>query len=137
MTFKVVRQYPIDSELGSLVSNMFLHNVAPEQYQNLRVDIQEQAEGYQVVAELPGVKKSDLKITVEKGVLTIQGKRSESVGETARVLYSEILTGPFKRTFVLPRDVDASKLEAELSAGLLTLTLPKAEKALPREISVK
>ncbi len=137
MVFKVVRQLPNEAELESAISEMFRRNEPSEHARRLPVDIQEHADRYEVVAELPGVKKSDLSITVEKGVVTIKGTRKSAEEGAVRLVYSEIPTGTFDRSFVLPRDVDASKLGAELTGGLLTLTLPKSEAALPREISVK
>jgi HSP20 family protein len=140
MFVKLVQQ-PTDSTFDSLVSDLFGDRGSSPSLQraaDIPVNIQEHSDRYEIAAEVPGVKKEDLRITVENGILAISGQRAPVVeGAKAKVLHSEISTGRFARSFVIPRDVDAAKLDAHLSGGILTLTLPKSEAALPREISVK
>lgn len=88
------------------------------------IDVLESADGLTVLVDLPGVPPSALSLDVEKDQLTLQGRR---VG-TPLV---------YVRTFVMPRDVDADRIEAKLEAGLLTLTLPRAQSAKPRQIPIK
>ena len=88
-------------------------------------------------AELPGVKESDLDLTVASGELTLRGKRGGAEIEEATYHRRERGTGTFARTLRLPVDVDAQRIEATLTDGVLLLKLPKAEAAKPRKITVK
>ena len=102
------------------------------------VDILEQADGIRIMAELPGVKPEDVKISVEDNVLTIQGAKQQVAEEnTERVHRYERTYGAFERSFTLPPTVDASNIKATYDNGVLTVTLPKVEKAKPRQIQVE
>jgi HSP20 family protein len=91
-----------------------------------------------LVAELPGVKKEDIHLTVDNGFLTITGERKKhATPEKAEWLRNEIRTGNFSRVIELPRLVKAEGISAELSNGILRLVLPKAEEAKPREVKIK
>ncbi len=90
-----------------------------------------------IVAEMPGVKKEDVKISLQNGTLMISGKRNPiQFPEDSTWLRNEIQTGSFSRSFVLPNDVQMDKIAAELNNGVLRITLPKAEEARPHEIQV-
>jgi len=93
---------------------------------------------FYVRTEVPGVKAADLSITALRNRLTIAGKR-EIPKESAQVSYhrKERAEGEFSRTVTLPGEVVADKVEARYLDGVLTLTLPKAEEAKPRQITVK
>jgi HSP20 family protein len=106
-----------------------------EQYVTPPVDIFETGDGLVVKADLPGVAKQELDVRVENNLLTIRGKPSHvAPGEP---LYREYGLVNFFRQFELNEKVDQSKISAELTHGVLTLTLPKAEEAKPRKIDVK
>jgi HSP20 family protein len=106
-----------------------------EQYVTPPVDIFETGDGLVVKADLPGVAKQDLDVRVENNLLTIRGKPSHvAPGDP---LYREYGLVNFFRQFELNEKVDQSKISAELTHGVLTLTLPKAEEAKPRKIDVK
>ena len=91
-----------------------------------------------LVAELPGVKKEELKLHVENGTLTLSGNRSEhAVPENSRWLRNELWHGAFSRTIELPHDVNAEKIVATLENGILRVQLPKAEAVRPREITIR
>src|SRR5437660_8221704 len=101
------------------------------------VDIFEDAEGLRIIAEVPGVKPEDVKISLEDNVLTIKGAKQQVAEErTERVHRYERTYGTFERSFTLPATVDASNIKASYEHGVLTVTLPKAEKAKPRQIEV-
>jgi HSP20 family protein len=125
------------------VSNQEYISDAPSRFGSERayqipVEVQEQEDRYELVAEVPGVKKEDLRISLENGRLTITGDRKPLVdATTAKLIHSEIPTGTFSRSFRIPKNVETGKLNARLSDGFLTLTMPKAEHSLPREIVVK
>jgi HSP20 family protein len=102
------------------------------------VNIIEGADQYIVEADLPGVTREGLEITVEDNELTIIGHRQETIQEVpnAEVLYQEMRPGDFRRVFELDPTIDTSKINARMDQGVLTLTLPKAEKVKPRKIQV-
>lgn len=102
------------------------------------VDISETEEAYQIKAEIPDVKKEDVKITLEDGVLTIQGQRKQAQ-EQHNTKYHRIERsyGSFARTFSLPDVIEADQVKAEFKDGVVHLHLPKSEKAKPKAIEVK
>jgi HSP20 family protein len=102
------------------------------------VDISETDSEFLIKAEIPGVDKKDVKVTVQDGVLTIQGERKREKEEKGRRFHRlERSYGAFMRTFDLPEDVDQDKLKAEFKDGMLYVHLPKTEKAMTKVIEVK
>jgi len=102
------------------------------------VDISETDGEYQIKAEIPDVKKEDVKVTLEDGVLTIQGQRKQEKEEKGRKYHRvERSYGSFVRSFSLPDVIDEEKVKAEFKDGVLDLHLPKSEKAKPKAIEVK
>jgi HSP20 family molecular chaperone IbpA len=101
------------------------------------VDIAEDAEGIRVTADLPGVSKDQVSIGVEGDTLTIEGV--VNLGETAQLqpLYQEVGVAQYRRSFVLSRDLDTERIEAQMRNGVLTLHVPKREQAKPRRIEVR
>jgi HSP20 family protein len=102
------------------------------------IDIAEYDSETVVVAELPGVKKDDLRLTVHDGFLTIAGDRkSGGLPENSRWLRNETTGGSFSRTIEIPHAVKGEAVSAELANGILKIVLPKADEARAREITVK
>jgi len=102
------------------------------------VDISETEGEYLIKAELPEVRKEDVKVTVENGVLTLQGERRQEKEEKAKRFHRvERSYGSFVRSFTLPESVDESSVKAEYKDGVLNLHLPKSEKVKPKAIDVK
>ncbi len=102
------------------------------------VDIFEQPDAIRILAEVPGVKPENVAISVEGNTLTIHGTKDQVAEEkTERVHRYERSYGAFERTFTLPATVDATAIKAGYENGVLTVTLPKAEKAKPRQIAVE
>ena len=102
------------------------------------VDIQETDTEYLVKAELPEVKKEDVKVTLENGILTLQGERKMEKEEQGRKFHRiERSYGTFLRTFTVPLDADETKVAADFKEGLLKVHIPKTEKARPKVIDVK
>jgi HSP20 family protein len=102
------------------------------------VDIIESEKEYLIKAELPEVKKEDVKVSVEKGVLTIQGERKQEKEEKGKKFHRiERSYGSFERSFTLPDDADEGKVSAEFKDGILSVHLAKSEKAVPKPIEVK
>lgn len=102
------------------------------------VDIAEDDKEYAITAELPEVKKEDVRVTVENGVLTITGERKFEKEEKGKKYHRvERSYGSFARTFALPDDGDAAKVNAEFKDGMLKVRIAKSEAARPRQIEVK
>jgi len=107
---------------------------AQERYITPPVDIFETKDGLTVVADLPGVEQKALDVRVADGILTLQGRTAHIAPGTPVEHEFELLN--FYRQFELPEEVDSEKIGAELKHGVLTLRLPKKEKAKPRKIEV-
>lgn len=102
------------------------------------VDVLEETGAIRIMAELPGVRPEDVKISVEGNVLTVHGTKQQMAEErTERVHRYERTYGAFERTFTLPATVDAEHIKAGYDYGVLTITLPKVEQAKPRQIQVE
>lgn len=102
------------------------------------VDVFEDKDSVKIVGEIPGVKPENVRISIENQVLTIRGEKKQVAEEsTERVHRYERSYGAFERSFALPNLVDADKIAATYDAGILTVTIPKAERARPKEIQVK
>jgi HSP20 family protein len=102
------------------------------------VDIVETNEDFQIKAELPEVKKEDVKVSVDNGVLRIEGeRRQEQEAKGKRFHRVERSYGSFLRTFTLPDNVDEARVRADFKDGILCVVLQKSEKAKPKRIEVK
>ena len=102
------------------------------------VDIFEEPDAIRLVAELPGVSPSDVKISVESNLLTIKGTKQQLAEEKAEKVHRyERTYGAFERTFRLSASIDPNKIKATYNLGVLTITLPKAETAKPHLIQVE
>jgi HSP20 family protein len=101
------------------------------------VDIQETEEGYRLQAELPGLTKEDIDITLENNVLRLSGERKYERDVKKESFHRvERTYGTFSRAFALPQQVNAEGVQAAFENGVLTITVPKAEQAKPRKISI-
>jgi HSP20 family protein len=102
-----------------------------------RVNVEEMEDRFEISAELPGLKKGDVKIEVKDHVLTLTGaKKLQEEKKEKNVHLFERSYGRFCRTFALPDNVDADKIEAAFEDGVLRIDVPKTEEAKPREIEV-
>jgi len=102
------------------------------------VDISEDAREYLIKAELPDVKKEDVKVTAQEGTLTIMGERKFEKEEKGKKYHRvERAYGSFGRSFSLPDDASPAKVSAEFKDGVLTVHLVKDEKAKPQQVEVK
>ena len=101
-------------------------------------DVMETEKEIRVVTEMPGLKREHIEIDVENNVLTIRGEKREerTEGEQGRWHLAERRYGTFSRSFVLPRDVDSENIQASFQDGVLTVSVPKSEKARRRRIEV-
>jgi HSP20 family protein len=98
-------------------------------------NIIESGEGYVLEAEMPGVGKDGLEVTVENDQLTIVGRRSGQVGN-GNALYRESRQHDYRRVFEIDPSIDTAHITAKIDQGVLKLTLPKAEAVKPRRIEV-
>jgi len=102
------------------------------------VDITEDDKEYVIKADLPEVKKEDIKLTVQDNVMSISGERKYEKEEKGKKYHRvERAYGSFMRSFTLPEAADGSKVSAEYKDGVLNVRLPKSEKAKPKSIEVK
>jgi HSP20 family protein len=102
------------------------------------VNITEDVDAYYVSAELPGVKSADLDLNVTANQLTLAGERTiPEEAADARYHRREREAGRFSRAVALPGDIDTEKVKARLADGVLTVTVPKAEKAKPKQVAVQ
>ena len=102
------------------------------------VDISEDDKEYTIKAELPGLRKEDVKITVENGVLVISGERQEEKEEKNKRFHRiERAYGAFVRSFTLPDNADAEKVQAEFRNGMLLVHLPKTERAQAKQVQIQ
>lgn len=100
------------------------------------VNIFETKDGYVVEAEMPGVTKDGLEVTLEGNEITILGHRKADA-PAGQVLFSECANADFRRVFEMDPAIDTGKVSAKMNQGVLTLTLPKSERVKPRKISVE
>src|SRR4026207_2424649 len=105
----------------------------------LKVDVTEKNGAYQVVADLPGVKKEDIHVAIDGAqvTLTAEIKREKEASKDERTLHSERVYGKVVRSFTLPQEVDESRAEAKFKDGVLELTLPKKAAAQRKQISIQ
>ena len=101
------------------------------------VDILETDKELVLLADIPGVKTSDLTIDLNEGVLTLSGYAESPEKKTENDIFREYQTGKYVRQFTVSEVIDQSKIEAELKEGVLHLHLPKVQAATPRKITVK
>lgn len=102
------------------------------------VDITEDEKEYVVTAELPEIKKEEVKVTVENGILTISGERKFEKEEKGKRYHRiERSYGSFQRSFDLPDDADPEKVDAKFSEGTLKVHVAKSEQSKPKQIEIK
>ena len=105
------------------------------------VDIHEYTDRFELYVDLPGVDPAQVELTLDGGILTVSGERSQQAsarhGEDVQARRSERGHGPFHRRFVLPDTADAEKVNATGKNGVLNVTIPKQQKAVPRRIQIE
>jgi HSP20 family protein len=105
----------------------------------MKVDVAEKNGAYLVTAELPGVRKEDIDVSIDGAqvTLTAEVKREKEASQDERVLHTERVFGKVTRSFTLPLEVDEEKAQAKFRDGLLELTLPKKQAAQRKQISIQ
>ena len=139
----LVRWNPVRSLSFEKEMNHLFHDILNESQSSDRVwqpvaDLAETDKNYEVRLEIPGIKKEEIKISFQDGVLSIQGeRRSEEKKEDKNYHRVERLYGKFERFFSLPNEVKGDEIKAGYNDGILTVEIPKTEKVLPRQIEIK
>lgn len=145
------RPRPVDDPFGRLVENVFEEMFAPftqagamsalplEGAISPRINVSETDKAFEIQVEMPGVKKDDVKVAVDRQRITIEGevKREEEQREGENLLYTERVASKFMRSFVLPTEVDDASAQARMENGILSLTLPKRQGAEAKRITIQ
>ena len=125
---KFLSSFPMTKDGGSAWHRSF----EPE------IEVREETDQYRVKADLPGIKKEEINISVTGNLLTLKGERKrENEVKDKDYFYSERFYGGFTRTIALSTEVEADKVKATYKDGVLELTLPKVETAKPKQIQVE
>lgn len=133
-----IRALDFEREIDGLFGNFFNTGLKQREPVYPPIDVAEYENESVVVTELPGVKKEDLKVSIQKGTITISGQRkSLTLPTEAKWFRNESNSGEFLRTIRLPHDVNVDQISAELSNGILRIVLPKADAARLKDIEVK
>lgn len=138
--YAAMRATPVTTRLDDLLASYF----SPASNDGatldaIKIDVSEDAGGYQVSANLAGVKKDDIHVSVEKNQVSISAeiKREASANEGARVLHSELFYGKAERTFTLAQDIDEANIQAKFIDGVLNLTLPKKVAVAAKRVTIE
>ncbi len=134
---RAVRTMDIFSEMDRMMNSVF--NDTPEWDSRVpSVDIREEENRYLLEAELPGYTEKDVHLRVEENLLVLEANRKgEKEDKEPGYLVRERSSASYKRSFVLPKDVDSSKISASMKNGVLSLELQKSEAAKPKTIEIK
>ena len=142
----IARLDPRIDPFSELVDDLFkgflvrpMYSGARERLPGMRVEVAEKNGAYTVTAELPGVKKEDIKVGIDGAQVTLSAevkREKETTGED-RLLHTERLYGKVSRSFALPQELDEDKVEAKFRDGVLQLTLPKKAAAARKAITIQ
>jgi HSP20 family protein len=141
---QITRFDPFNDLVDDLFKGFFVRPVAYEGRgetvaPRMKVDVAEKNGAYVVTAEIPGVRKEDIQVTIDGAQVTLAAelKREREVSQDERVLHTERVYGKATRSFTLPQEVDEAKAEAKYRDGVLELTLPKKAAAARKQISIQ
>jgi len=138
----VTRFDPLNELVDDLFKGFFVRPVAFEgrgEAPRMKVDVAEKNGAYAITAELPGVKKEDIQVTIDGAQVTLsaEAKREREVQQDERVLHTERSYGKVTRSFSLPQEVDEATAQAKFRDGVLELVLPKKAAASRKQISIQ
>ena len=127
------------NEMDRMIDTFFAGNSSRSTGRYPAVDVVDKEEAYSLSVELPGYGKDDVEIKIDNNLLSISAVEEEKQvdQEQPRYVIRERSSKSFTRTFVLPREVDKDNIEASFENGLLSLSIPKVPKAVPKKISIK
>jgi HSP20 family protein len=136
----VTRYSPFEDFFNDFGKGFFVRPFAyPQEAElSIKIDVKEDAKGYTVKADVPGVKKEDIQIDIDDDVVTLRAetKKEKEEKKDEKVVYSERSYGMVSRSFTLPTDVDAKTANAEYKDGVLTLVLPKKANGAAKRITI-
>jgi HSP20 family protein len=143
-----MRGGPMDDQFGRLVESMFQDFLAPlaqggrwtdDGLAMPRLDLSETEKTFEVQAELPGVKKEDVKVSVDGQRVTIEAECPQAIEQRQgeQVVYSERSTRRYQRSFTLPSEVEDTGAEAKLEDGVLRLSLPKRQGGAAKRLTIQ
>ena len=130
------RRLSLYNDFDRMVNSVF-NDSAVKTNGSPAVDIREEKDSYLLEAEVPGLTEKDIDIQVKENLLTLSSRVEENKDAKNGYLLRERKPVQFKRSFILPKDVDQEKIEARYSSGVLALSLPKKPEAKPKTIDVK
>ena len=139
----ITRFDPFNDLVDDLIKGFLVRPLAYEGREavapRMKVDVAEKNGAYLVTAEVPGVKKEDIHVSVDGAQVTLEAevKQEREVGKDERVLHIERTYGKAMRSFSLPQEIDEGKVEAKYRDGVLELTLPKKAAAARKQITVQ
>lgn len=139
----ITRFEPLNDLVDDLFKGFFVRPMVYEGAQTalprVKVDVAESNGGYLVHAELPGVKKEDIHVSIDGAQVTLAGevKREKDVKEGERLIHTERTYGKVERTFTLPQEIDDAKAEAKFADGVLELKLPKKAAAARKSVTIQ
>ncbi len=139
----ITRYDPFNELVDDLFKGFFVRPVSynghGEALPRVKVDVAEKNGAYLVTAELAGVKKEDIHVSVDGAQVTLEAevKREKEAAKDERVLHSERVYGKVTRSFSLPQDIDEARVEAKFRDGVLELTLPKKAAAARKQVTIQ
>lgn len=139
----ITRFEPLNDLVDDLFKGFFVRPMVYEGAQTalprVKVDVAESNGGYLVHAELPGVKKEDIHVSIDGAQVTLAGevKREKDVKEGERLIHTERSYGKMERSFTLPQEIDDAKAEAKFADGVLELKLPKKAAAARKSVTIQ
>jgi HSP20 family protein len=146
-TLSTLRPGAMEDQFGRMVENMFQDFFAPlaqgrwggEDVGMPRLDVSETDKTFEVKAELPGVKKEDVHVSIDGQRVTIEGEcqQANEQRQGEQVVYSERSTRKYQRSFTLPSEVDDASAQARLEDGVLMLSLPKKQGGTARQLTIQ
>ena len=135
----IARFDPFNELVDDLFNGFLVRPVAYPAGRGMKVDIAEKNGAYVVTAELPGVKKEDIQVSIDGAEVSLAAevRREKEVAKDERVLHAERVYGKVTRSFALPQEVDEAKAEAKFRDGVLELTLPKKAAAARKQVTIQ
>lgn len=139
----IARFDPFNELVDDLFKGFFVRPMVYEGAQGaaprMKLEVTEREGAYVVAAELPGVRKEDIQVSIDGADVTLSAelKREREAGQGERVLHAERVYGKFARSFSLPQELDEAKAEAKFRDGVLELLLPKKAAAARRQIAIQ
>ena len=138
----LTRYDPFGELVDDLMKGFFVRPIAAEGATvapRMKLEVSEQAEAFKVLAEIPGVKKDEIQVTIDGDQVTIgaEVRKEKDVKEGARVVHSERYYGKVSRAFRLGQDIDQAAAQAKYTEGVLELVLPKKTTAAARKLAIQ